>query len=179
MASYSRSSIFLILIIVVFTAFIGVIYSSLEIDKDSRGPLAAELFAASRSIFYPTVSRLQQYCSLSTPIRGTHSVDIHDTWELQYLAINIRHGDRSAINHIVGTTKNYAAVKGNNSFFIDSEALKHVYRLKAFDLNPLTRNGEKLRHKPVSVDFFCVHLTALIKEIIPAIHFDFALGRGA
>lgn len=155
MVSYSKSSIFLILVIVVFTAFVGVIYSSLEIDKDSR-PLTAELFAASRSIFYPAASRLQQYCSLSTPIRATHSVDIHDAWDLQYLAINIRHGDRSAINHIVGTTKNYANVKGNNSYFIDSEALKHVYRLKAFDLNPLPRGEDKQKNKPVRfVALFC------------------------
>lgn len=148
----NKSTIFLILIIVLFTVFVGIIYSLLEMDKDSniRGPLAAEIYAVSRNIFYPAANRLQQYCNLNPPARTTHSADIQDAWELQYLAINIRHGDRSAINHIKGTTKNYGTVKGNNSFFINSEALEHVYRLKGFELNPLPRGSEKLKHKGVS-----------------------------
>lgn len=176
MASYSKNAIYLILIIVVFTAFLGVIYSSLEIDNNNRGPLATEIFAASRNIFYPTATRLQQYCSIITPVRGSHSVDIHDSWELQYLTINIRHGDRTAINHIVGTSKNYGNMKGNNSYFIDEEALKHVYRLKAFDLDPLPR-GQKLKHKPVSYGPNIQAIGYILQLIWNTIVFNYCAGR--
>ena len=77
--------------------------------------------------FDEPISRLDQYCAAQS-IQGQEgpAVEIQDEWKLIYLAITIRHGDRSPIHSMPGSAPTPQAHSGKN--LLDEEALDYAKR---------------------------------------------------
>jgi hypothetical protein len=81
-----------------------------------------------------SIPRLQQYCSAKTPVASDgHFVDKSSDvkWNLRFVAINIRHGDRSAIHSMPGSIVNTKEVY---STYIEKEALGFRSKLSSFKI---------------------------------------------
>jgi hypothetical protein len=101
------------------------------------------------------ISRLDQYCAAKTPIEQheqqyfqqhgattNSSSTSTDGWTLRHLVLNIRHGDRSSIHTIPGTTSS-----GKKEAYVEPEALAFRNRLSKFRLQFLEGSGNKDKGK--------------------------------
>lgn len=108
------------------------------------------------SSFYDNTERLAKYCNTEIPARVQPNESISDNWELQYLAINIRHGDRSSIHRMPGTvTPNDPRDALNSPRALDNitAASTFIDKLKTFHLSALPGNSHRY-------NFEKVHLSA-------------------
>ena len=81
-----------------------------------------------RNAFSP-IARLEEYCSASTPVAEDGRFERSKDWRLRYLAINIRHGDRSSIHNIPGALEQ---IKGEDYTYVEEEALSFRSALSSF-----------------------------------------------
>lgn len=138
MASCNRNLLFISGIATLFTFLIGVFYTSLDHKLHESG-LVSNLLEV-KDYFVENAdqkSRLSEYCNIDVPRReAVSSYDIPG-WELQHLAINIRHGDRSALHRIPGTTTPPVTLTDKNSSYIDIRAREYTHHFKCLHLKKL------------------------------------------
>jgi hypothetical protein len=138
----NRSSTMLVVVGIVFIVVLCVGYASLDLDMKSK------MFAGVSSMKSQSTAaqRLATYCNIAPPLRTSPSGNINDSWDLQYLAVNVRHGDRSAIHKIPGTIASKASISTN-----DNRTAKYVEKLKSFHLAALP--GKDSRYNFEQVNF--------------------------
>ena len=122
-----------------FMFLLGVFYTSLDRQLDRSG-LVSNLLEV-KDYFVENAdqkSRLSEYCNIEVPKREVMgSYDIPG-WELQHLAINIRHGDRSALHRIPGTTTPQVTLTDKNSSYLDVRAREYTHHFKCLHLEKLS-----------------------------------------
>jgi hypothetical protein len=127
---------------VLFTFLLGVFYTTLS-DFPDNGILASTVLDV-KDYFVENSSsnqRLSEYCNIEVPSRKKMESYGIPGWELQHLAINIRHGDRSAIHRIPGTSVTAPTVKDENSSYVDIRAKQYLNYFKVFLLSRLPVPG--------------------------------------
>jgi hypothetical protein len=132
----------LVVVGIVFIVIICVGYTSLDLDMKSK------LYGvgSSSSVQSTAAQRLASYCNVAPPLRTSHSGNIDDNWDLQYLAVNIRHGDRAAIHKLPGTVTSKPLVAAN-----DNRTAKYVEKLKSFHLAALPGKESRYNFEQVSL----------------------------
>eukprot|EP01032_Pedospumella_encystans_P017089 gene17089-19481_t len=122
-----------------FMFLLGVFYTSLDRQLDRSG-LVSNLLEV-KDYFVENAdqkSRLSEYCNIEVPKRevmGSYGIP---GWELQHLAINIRHGDRSALHRIPGTTTPPVTLTDKNSSYLDVRAREYTHHFKCLHLEKLS-----------------------------------------
>lgn len=138
MASCNRNLLLISGIGILFMLLLGVFHTSLDRNLDHTG-LVSNLLEL-KDHFVEKVehnSRLSEYCNIEVPEREVKSSYDIPGWELQHLAINIRHGDRSALHRIPGTTTPPVALTDKNSSYLDIRAREHTHHFKCLHLEKL------------------------------------------
>jgi protein tyrosine phosphatase len=84
--------------------------------------------------------RLEAYCNIETTERQAFERSLDDNWELQYLTLNIRHGDRSAVHHFYsGDWRDSSAPEP-----VDMSAVSpYIDQLRTFHLSPLSTGSHE------------------------------------
>ena len=122
-----------------FMFLLGVFYTSLDRQLDRSG-LVSNLLEV-KDYFVENAdqkSRLSEYCNIEVPKREVISSYNIPGWELQHLAINIRHGDRSALHRIPGTTTPPVTLTDKNSSYLDVRAREYTHHFKCLHLEKLS-----------------------------------------
>jgi len=123
--SFAAVSILFILIILVMY---GTLDRRLQMDEDH----SASFYKHS------SPNRLDKYCNKEIPKRKV-SNELSSNWKLVYLALNIRHGDRSPIHNIPGTVSESSH---SANALIDDKVLGYIPSLANFRLSTLQSRTE-------------------------------------
>jgi hypothetical protein len=115
----------------------------------------------------PAVNRLLEYCPLAIP-SGNEGVLVENNgkFELKHILVTIRHGDRSAIHRIPGSTD--PSKTHTSSKYLDTSVLQYVHRMSAFQLLSM-KSKDSTKPLMHSLDF---NSTKLFKKS------DFMLDQG-
>jgi hypothetical protein len=140
MGAISRKATVVTALGVVLVVVVWYVYSSHELHLPSS--LSAIGIATSTS----GRERLAKYCNIEIPERRSYNHSIDDDWELQYLAVNIRHGDRSAIHRLPGTI-----TPGNGISEVDNvtAASPYIEKLRTFQLSALPGSEKRFNSEQV------------------------------
>ena len=143
MAPPSRGSSFKLVAIAVTLIFLVIlIHLSLERalrDSAQKTDTAADEPTKVSSGVHNRISRLSRYCNINHPEREKSKVDINGDWVLKYVAINIRHGDRSAIHRVPGTKSSSRLEKAK---YLDQRALLYAPLLSSYNLTAIPSKTE-------------------------------------
>ena len=93
--------------------------------------------------------RLSLYCNAEPPTRIPDKVSINNSWELQYMALNIRHGDRSSIHRIPGTALPFP-LRTDILQFVDNRTSAYIDKLRSFSLTAIPSNGARYNMEKVT-----------------------------
>ena len=87
----------------------------------------------------PAVQRLLDYCSVEIPsgAEGILPAGSSSQMELKHVLVTIRHGDRSAIHKMPGSTPATSTASDISASYLDPNALLYVNRMSGFHLEPL------------------------------------------
>lgn len=138
MASCNRVLLGISCFAVFFTFLLGVIYTTLE-DKFDREHIVANLLEV-KDYFVENIAqdtRLSRYCNVEVPKREAADITSIPGWELKHLAINIRHGDRSALHRIPGTISSKPVNNEQRSEFYNPKAKEYTEKFKFLQLSRL------------------------------------------
>jgi hypothetical protein len=99
--------------------------------REGRVLTISELGGTAESSHNPH-DRLQQYCNKHLWMSGVEgrSFQGNHNWELKYLALTIRHGDRSAIHSVPGAKR--LVLRNKGEFLLDPEAVHFNPRLSSY-----------------------------------------------
>lgn len=139
MASCNRVLIGVSCFAVFFTFLLGVFYTTLE-DNFDREHIVANLLEV-KDYFVENIAqdtRLSRYCNVDVPKRDATYIASISGWELKHLAINIRHGDRSALHRIPGTITTKGIKNEDRAEFLDPKAIEYTEKFKFLQLSRLT-----------------------------------------
>lgn len=146
MASKNRSVVITVIAVAVIV-ILCVTYSSVELhltngfgdrDRNEGGQSGG-------------ASRLDRYCNIEIPNRQLLNHSLKENWTLQYLAINIRHGDRSAIHRMPGTTT-FIDSSLPSQTPLDNKTTIYIEKLKAFHLSALPGSRKRYNFEKVTND---------------------------
>lgn len=112
----------LVSVVVVFAVFVYSVHAEM-----------LDLCNISGTCTSPAEKVLNSFCSGSVSKGDEGAFDSSETFRLQHVVMNIRHGDRSTLFHIPGLIKH--SDPGNNG--INSKDLKYMKNLSAFQLQAL------------------------------------------
>jgi hypothetical protein len=103
--------------------------------------------------------RLKAYCNIETTERQAFERPLDDNWELQYLTLNIRHGDRSPVYHLYsGDWRDSSAPEP-----VDMSAVSpYIDHLRTFHLSPLSTSSHE---QTVSFTMYCLLLGITVKNM--------------
>jgi hypothetical protein len=136
----SRSSVLrvgMLMLAVVISGFMLSMFARVEKSPSLEEPLKDQVVLAPSSPAYLEYwPRLHSYCNANIPPATLNNVvEPAQDWKLKYLAINIRHGDRSAIHHTPGT---YKIDPLKHEFQVEPRASRYVSYLQSFNLTSLS-----------------------------------------
>ena len=119
-----------------------------QLMKYSNGMFSAEKMSNDNLSYDHSLKRLHDYCPLeiSTGSEGTFPAQIKsatDGLTLKHLLITIRHGDRSAIHSMPGSSPiglgpaEHSAEHSDGQYYLDVEALEYRNMMDKFGLDPI------------------------------------------
>lgn len=103
------------------------VYEALVIKSGTSSSKCPAVYIPKTRCFDEPINRLDQYCAAKS-IQGQEgpAIELKDEWKLIYLALTIRHGDRSPIHSMPGSTPTPQAHSEKN--LLDEEALDYAKR---------------------------------------------------
>ena len=102
-------------------------YEALVVENSKSSNKCQAVNIPKTRCFDEPINRLDQYCAANS-IQGQEgaAIELKDEWKLIYLALTIRHGDRSPIHSMPGSAPTHHAHLGKN--LLDEEALDYAKR---------------------------------------------------
>lgn len=145
----NRRTIAMVVVLFVLVVILWVTYSSVDLQQlhnhSLLGNSGSSMLDASNSL-----NRLSKYCNIGPLIRMAESHGkLEDIWELQYMAINVRHGDRSSIHKLPGTASERSRLRLHMPKHLDNRTTQYVEKLKSFSLSPLAGKDNKYNFEQV------------------------------
>jgi hypothetical protein len=99
--------------------------------------------------------RLEAYCNTKTTVRQAFERPLDENWGLQYLTLNIRHGDRSPVHHFYsGDWRDSSAPEPVDM----STVLPYIDQLRTFHLSALSTSSHE---QTVSFNIFNCLVTGI------------------
>lgn len=128
---------------VLISFFLVVLYTTHEYEYPQRGIIMSTVLQA-KDYFVENgeqQTRLTHYCNVEVPNRVESEMYGISGWELQHLAVNIRHGDRSTLHRIPGTDVTTPPIGDENSSYLDVRAKQYLPSFKVLMLTRVSAPG--------------------------------------